>query len=209
MGSEMRGPVERPREVRAAARTKGKASKKSGPRTVGLTPMAPSGELADAADRPSRPWWPLRALAMVGLTLVAAIALVFVAPQTLAPLNDYQRDGVLTVSGPAAPLTIRRDARGVPYVFAETWADAVFGQGFALGQDRLFQMEMARRLAHGRLAEVTGPRFLPADRMSRTLGLRRLAERRWEALDAAANPPAGFRSRRSAPGRRRRARLWT
>jgi penicillin amidase len=72
---------------------------------------------------------------------------------------------------------ITRDARGVPHIQAESRNDALFGFGYALACDRLFQLELIRRAATGRLAELAGPDSLPSDRLMRLLGLGRLAQR--------------------------------
>lgn len=81
--------------------------------------------------------------------------------------------GELTVPGPAAPLTVRRDQWGVPHVEAESPADALFGLGFCHAQDRGFQLETLLRVARGTLAELVGPKGLPVDRLSRRVGFRR------------------------------------
>ncbi|MCY4640563.1 MAG: penicillin acylase family protein [Chloroflexi bacterium] len=92
--------------------------------------------------------------------------------------------GRLTVAGLAAPLEVLRDRHGVPHVFAASEQDVLFGQGLVHAQDRLFQMELARRLAAGRLAEVFGARALQADRLHRRLGLAGLAQRDVDAASA-------------------------
>ena len=85
--------------------------------------------------------------------------------------------GRLRVDGLDAPIAITRDRFGIPHVEAASTAGAVFGQGFVQAQDRLFQLEVFRRAASGRLAEVFGPRALDADRFARRLGLTDLTER--------------------------------
>jgi penicillin amidase len=82
-------------------------------------------------------------------------------------------------------LTIVRDAHGVPHIFAASAADAYFALGFVHAQDRLWQMEMNRRVAAGRLAEVLGPAALETDRFLRTLGVRRVAQANLRHYDAA------------------------
>lgn len=82
-----------------------------------------------------------------------------------------QVEGQITVNGPAAAIELRRDHAGVPHIFATSDADAIYGQGFAHAQDRLFQMDGMRRLAAGRLAEVAGAGSLESDRFMRRLGL--------------------------------------
>jgi penicillin G amidase len=74
------------------------------------------------------------------------------------------------------PVSIARDALGVPHISAASVEDALFAQGFATAQDRLWQMEGLRRLAAGRLAEILGPGFIERDREARRYRLARIAE---------------------------------
>ncbi len=67
----------------------------------------------------------------------------------------------------AEPVTIHRDAMGVPHVFAETSAAVMYGAGYALAQDRLAAMELQRRAAAGRRAEILGPSAVAGDRTAR------------------------------------------
>ncbi len=87
-----------------------------------------------------------------------------------------QTSGRIVVAGPKATIRIARDADGVPTIIAQDDADAAFGLGFAHAQDRLFQMELMRRYAAGRLAEIFGPTALPVDKEMRVLGLYRAAQ---------------------------------
>ena len=64
--------------------------------------------------------------------------------------------GAISWNGLIGQVRIVRDARGVPHVFASNHRDLFFGYGFAVAQDRLFQLEFLRRKARGRLAEVLG-----------------------------------------------------
>ncbi len=91
--------------------------------------------------------------------------------------------GELRVAGLSDVVDVRRDVHGVPHVDAKTLLDAVRAQGVLHVQDRLWQMELARRVAAGRLCEVFGAVALPADRLLRRIGLRRAAVREWEHLD--------------------------
>ena len=93
-------------------------------------------------------------------------------------------EGELRLQGLSAPVEIQRDRYGIPHIRAGTLEDAVFALGFAHAQDRLWQMEMNRRIAAGRLAEVLGPGALETDRFLRTLGVRRAAEANLRAVDA-------------------------
>jgi penicillin amidase len=88
-----------------------------------------------------------------------------------------QLDGEIAAAGLAAPLEVVRDAEGVPHVFAASERDGWYAVGFLHAQDRLWQMEFQRRVAQGRLAEFLGERAYETDRLMRTLGLARQAER--------------------------------
>ena len=92
--------------------------------------------------------------------------------------------GTARIAGLEGPVVIRRDRWGVPHVEAQTRHDLWFGQGFCQGQDRLWQLELYRRAALGRIAEMTGPDGLASDRFMRTLGLRRAGEREAAAVDS-------------------------
>jgi penicillin amidase len=92
-------------------------------------------------------------------------------------------EGRLMLAGLSAPVAIRRDRWGVPHIRAQTRRDLWFAQGFCHGQDRLWQLELYRRSAWGRVAEIAGRPALPSDRLMRTLGLRRVAEREAETLE--------------------------
>jgi len=65
-------------------------------------------------------------------------------------------------------VTLYRDAYGTPQVFADSNYGVFFGYGYAVASDRLFQMEMLKRTAQGRVAEVLGPEFLDLDIKLRT-----------------------------------------
>ena len=94
-----------------------------------------------------------------------------------------RQKGTIALAGLEGPVRVRRDRWGVPHVEASGAADLWFAEGFCHGQDRLWQMDFYRRVLSGRVAEFAGPEGLPVDRLMRTLGMRRVAEREVEALD--------------------------
>src|SRR5512147_950956 len=96
-------------------------------------------------------------------------------PQTRADIR---------LAGLGSAAEVLRDRYSIPHIFAGSLADAVFALGFVHAQDRLWQMEMNRRIASGRLAELAGPAALDTDRFLRTLGVRRAAEANLRSLDA-------------------------
>jgi penicillin amidase len=91
--------------------------------------------------------------------------------------------GRLRLSGPQATITIRRDGWGIPHIDAASAADAWFGLGFCHAQDRAFQLETLLRIGRGSLSAMVGAGGLPADRLSRRLGFRRVAEAQLPLLD--------------------------
>ena len=90
--------------------------------------------------------------------------------------SQPQIEGKLTLAGPAAAIDIVRDAHGIPHIYAQTAGDAYFALGFVHAQDRLWQLELNRRIAAGRMAEILGPSALDTDRFLRSLGVRRNAQ---------------------------------
>jgi len=85
-------------------------------------------------------------------------------------------DGTVVSSSVKKQTTITRDQWGVPHISASSKEDAYFAFGYTIAQDRLFQMDLQRRLARGELSEILGESLLNADKMFRTLMLRRWAE---------------------------------
>lgn len=100
--------------------------------------------------------------------LFSVMSLLFVL-SGCALLNRYQTDGEVTLQGLGAPVQVLRDEKGMAYIHAKTIDDALMAQGFVTAQDRLFQMELMRLLASGRISEVTGEKGLPMDIRMRTL----------------------------------------
>ncbi|WNO04067.1 penicillin acylase family protein [Rhodoferax mekongensis] len=123
------------------------------------------------------------ALKLVGLLL----ALLLLAAGGLGGWYLYQkqpvRSGVIELTDLGNKVTVRYDERGVPHISAQNEADLYRALGYVHAQDRLFQLEMVRRLANGELAEVLGPKLLEVDKLFRTLGLREHAKKIVAAMD--------------------------
>ena len=120
----------------------------------------------------------------IGVLLIAfAVAAYWFAYRPLPQTSG-------TITAPVSqPVTIARDAVGVPHISAATEDDAFFAQGFAVAQDRLWQMDGLRRVAAGNLSEIVGQAGLEADRDSRRLRMRRIAEDAYVSLPAADRAP--------------------
>ncbi|MGI9047063.1 MAG: penicillin acylase family protein [Burkholderiales bacterium] len=118
------------------------------------------------------------ALAILLLGIVALGGAVFYLRLSLP-----QTSGTIVVPDVRGTVEIVRDRHGIPHIFAQNSADANFALGFAHAQDRLWQMEINRRIAAGRMAEIVGKRALASDKFLRTLGITRQAAATFEHLD--------------------------
>ena len=120
-----------------------------------------------------------RWLARIGIGIVVFVAIV--ALVIFDRIRSFERslpsyDGFATVSGIAEPVRIARDRHAVPHITAHSFNDAAFALGYVHAQDRLWQMELARRFVSGRLAELVGDGGLAPDITMRALGLYHAAE---------------------------------
>ena len=122
----------------------------------------------------------LRFSAWLTALLAALLAGAFLYLRQSLPKTE----GEIRLAGLGSRVEVLRDRYGIPHIFAASLADASFALGFVHAQDRLWQMEMSRRIAAGRLAEVLGAGGLETDRFLRTLGVRRAAEANLRTLDA-------------------------
>jgi penicillin amidase len=136
-----------------------------------MATWTPTTTDAPAPPRTRRRILPRIALALLLLLLGAVAYLYYVARSALPQL-----DGTLTVPGLSAPVTVKRDARGVPTIEAQTLEDLFYAQGYVTAQDRLWEMDVMRRFAAGEMSEILGPSLLEHDREQRILGLRSAAQ---------------------------------
>jgi penicillin amidase len=93
-------------------------------------------------------------------------------------------DGTLQLPGLSAPVVVRRDGHGIPHIQAASMDDLLEAQGYVVAQDRLWQMDMARRFAAGELAELLGPSVVEHDKVQRVLQIRPSAERLTASMPA-------------------------
>ena len=119
------------------------------------------------------------------LLLVAVIAVVVIInPFGASPLNKYTKDGNLPLPGLKQPVTVQRDEKGMAYIYAQNLEDLYLAQGFVTAQDRLFQMELTRLFASGRISELAGEKARKLDLRMRTLGFHRHAKKHAALLNA-------------------------
>lgn len=82
-------------------------------------------------------------------------------------LPDYE--GQMSVPGLTNSVKVIRDSFGMPHIYARSDEDAFFALGYCMAQDRLFQMDMVRRAARGKLSEILGQDLVPVDKFFRTI----------------------------------------
>ncbi len=111
-----------------------------------------------------------------GLSLVLLILIVLIGAILYLNRSLPKISGEISLPGLSEQVTVIRDERGVPHIKAANEQDLYVAQGYIQAQDRLFQMDLSRRQASGRLSEVVGEAAVDKDKYFRTLGLRRAAE---------------------------------
>lgn len=102
----------------------------------------------------------------------AIVALVFLLLGLWVYIESHQPQlkGKLALEGNTNDVDVYFDDYGIPHIYAQNSKDAYRTLGYVHAQDRLFQMELMRRVGAGRLAEIFGPELVEADMLFRTLG---------------------------------------
>jgi penicillin amidase len=122
----------------------------------------------------------LRVLLWVfGIVLILAGAFIWWLVYQPLP----QLDGSASLPGLQKEVIVERDCWGVPHIHADSVADLAEAQGYVMAQDRLWQMDLFRRVARGQLSEILGPATVAIDKDFRTLQLGRVADREVGLMD--------------------------
>jgi penicillin amidase len=116
--------------------------------------------------------------AILALALLLTSVSVVLIQRSFTPV-----DGVVKLKGIKAEVEIYRDSWGVPHIYADNEDDLFFAQGYVQAQDRLWQIELHRRMGKGTLSEIFGAATLESDKFFRTIGLRRGAAASYQELD--------------------------
>ena len=124
-----------------------------------------------------------RLLRIVNIS-VAVIAVLFLGCMYWYVIRPLPKTSGEITAPISAKGTIQRDALGIPHIEAATWQDAIFLQGYATAQDRLWQMDALRRYAAGELAELAGPEAVPLDQKARLLRIPAIAQANVQRLTA-------------------------
>ncbi len=116
---------------------------------------------------------------IVGILLIVLAATVWWLVYRPLP----QLDGNISVAGLSQQVTVERDNWGVPHIRAASVEDMAEAQGYVLGQDRLWQMDLLRRVARGRLSEILGSATIEIDKEFRAFNFSRTADREVAQMD--------------------------
>ena len=126
---------------------------------------------------------------MKKVLIIAGFVLVLVAAACTAAFFKARAElrkslpeisGSITLKGLSQSVDIYRDEHGIPHIYAQNRDDLMFAVGFVSAQDRLWQMDLTRRAATGRLAEIFGESAISADLLARTIGYERIAKQQVE-----------------------------
>lgn len=117
------------------------------------------------------------------ITIIAVMVIIAAGGYFYLKGTLPQTSGDISVAGLNGKVVITRDKNGVPHIKGKTLDDAIFALGFVHAQDRLWQMEMNRRIGAGRLSEILGSATVGTDKFLRTLGVYHAAERTVQDLN--------------------------
>ncbi|MBY0436267.1 MAG: penicillin acylase family protein [Cyclobacteriaceae bacterium] len=118
----------------------------------------------------------MKILKRLFLGLLALLLLIIVGGYIFLRSTAPSYSGTQTLAGLTSPVEVVFDEVGVPHIYAQNEPDAYYALGYVHAQDRLFQMEMLRRAASGRLSEILGGSLLPVDKLFRTLSINEFAK---------------------------------
>ncbi|MCD9196817.1 penicillin acylase family protein [Aeromicrobium wangtongii] len=117
--------------------------------------------------------------ALLGLVLIGIAVFSFITVRRSFP----DTTGEVQIAGLGGEVTVKRDGKGIPQIYADTPEDLFLAQGYVHAQDRFYEMDFRRHVTAGRLAELVGDAALETDKFVRTLGWRRVAEKELALLD--------------------------
>jgi penicillin amidase len=118
-------------------------------------------------------------LGLLAILLLCSIGAYFY----LNTVNNFQEDGEVSLSILEEPVTLKRDANGIPYLYAQSFEDLIRAQGYVMAKDRIFQVELYRALIKGEMATYLGENLIASDTKMKVLGLYDNAVRHAKLLD--------------------------
>ena len=123
---------------------------------------------------------------ILGILILLIIVLVTIGLlfNNLTKKSFYEESGEISVNGISNRVNLYKSELGVSHIFAENEEDMYFSLGYIHAQDRLWQMDLGRRVAEGRLAEIMGEELLDYDILFRTIGIDRTVLRQYDKLSS-------------------------
>src|SRR5215813_11828884 len=125
---------------------------------------------------------------MKKVVLAAVSSLVLFVLSFVSSSAQNTAQNTIQLQGLRAPVTIRRDERGIPYIEAANDEDLYFAQGYITASDRLWQMDLQRRTARGQLSEIFGNAALAQDKLHRRFGFGKMIDEAAAHLDPSFAP---------------------
>jgi penicillin G amidase len=122
-------------------------------------------------------WFKKLALGLLALVTLLACTVAFYVWRSFPTLTGEQK-----LPGLQGSVRITRDAADVTHIFAQSQWDAALALGYTHAQERSWQLEFNRRVMHGELSELLGPATLETDKLMRSLGIVRAAQKQFDAL---------------------------
>lgn len=116
---------------------------------------------------------------IIKILLASIIVIVLICSGTAYYYLDSkqpQRSGTLNLPGLKQKVDVHYDKWAIPHIYAENEKDAYFALGYLHAQERLFHMELLRRLSKGQLSEILGPKLISTDTFFRTIRLKQFGE---------------------------------
>ena len=127
----------------------------------------------------------LRNVSGILILLVIVLVTVGLLFNSLTKKSFYEESGIVKVKGISKKVNIYKSELGVSKIFADNENDMYFSLGYIHAQDRLWQMDLGRRVAEGKLSEIFGKDVLDYDILFRTIGINKIAEKQYEKLSSA------------------------
>ena len=131
----------------------------------------------------------MKVFKIILIVLVAIVLILSAGGYLFIQLLKPQYSGELTLKGLQEEVNVYYDTYGIPHIYAQNEEDAYRALGYVHAQDRLWQMELMRRISPGRLAEIFGKDLLKTDIFFRTLGINGYSEQTVKELLAKGDSP--------------------
>ncbi|WP_351233648.1 penicillin acylase family protein [Streptomyces sp. NPDC002133] len=143
----------------------------------------PANTTAPAADKPAKRKGRRARLIVIllVLSLVGGVGYGSYWGVSAVRASFPQTTGTIKLKGLSGPVDVKRDANGIPQIYASSDEDLFKAQGYVHAQDRFWEMDVRRHVTAGRLSEMFGSGSVETDAFLRTLGWRKVAEREYES----------------------------